>query len=154
MYNLKLKNDKDIKIKIEVDIDPPFGFSTEQKLSLMPFSFMTRCFSLPDLYAGKMHALLFRNWNNRVKGRDWYDFEWYVRNNISLNFSHFQVRVKEFNKMEISQEKFDVLLKEKFAKTDINMVKRDVMPFVQNPKELDIWSNDYFLLLADRVRFL
>ncbi len=63
---------KDIKIKIEVDIAPPLGFSTEQKLSLMPFSFMTRCFVLPDLYAGKMHALLFRNPKTHVKGCDWY----------------------------------------------------------------------------------
>ena len=40
---------------------------------------MTRCFTLPDLFAGKIHALVYRVWKNRVKGRDWYDFEWYVR---------------------------------------------------------------------------
>ena len=62
MYDVKFKTEKDIKIKIEVDVNPPLGFSTEQKLSLMPFSFMTRCFALSDLFAGKMHALLFRNW--------------------------------------------------------------------------------------------
>lgn len=153
MYDLKFKSEKDIKIKIEVDTEPPLGFTTEQKLSLMPFSFMTRCFSLPDLYAGKMHAILFRTWKNRVKGRDWYDFEWYIRKNIPLNFKHFQVRVKEFNNMEIDIETFMKMLKERFSKTDIKMVKRDVMPFVQNPKELDIWSNDYFLQLAERVKF-
>ena len=150
-YDLKFKTDKDIKIKIEVDIEPPLGFSTEQKLSLMPFSFMTSCFALPDLYAGKMHALLFRSWKNRVKGRDWYDFEWYIRHNVPLNFAHFQIRAKEFNDMEITKEVFIDMLKEKLANTDISMVKRDVLPFVQNPKELDIWSNDYFLLLADRI---
>jgi hypothetical protein len=41
---------------------------------------MTRCFILPGLFAGKMHALMFRKWRNRVKGRDWYDFEWYISN--------------------------------------------------------------------------
>lgn len=151
IYDLKFKTDKDIKIKIEVDTEPPLGFSTEQKLSLMPFSFMTRCFALPDLYAGKMHALLFRSWKNRVKGRDWYDFEWYIRHNVSLNFEHFQIRAKEFNDMEITKTVFIDMLKDKLANTDISMVKRDVMPFVQNPKELEIWSNDYFLLLADRI---
>lgn len=151
IYDLKFKTDKDIKIKIEVDTEPPLGFSTEQKLSLMPFSFMTRCFALPDLYAGKMHALLFRSWKNRVKGRDWYDFECYIRHNVSLNFEHFQIRAKEFNDMEITKTVFIDMLKDKLANTDISMVKRDVMPFVQNPKELEIWSNDYFLLLVDRI---
>jgi predicted nucleotidyltransferase component of viral defense system len=154
IYDVKFKTEKDFKIKIEVDIDPPLGFTTEQKLSLMPFSFMTRCFTLPDLYAGKMHALLFRNWKTRVKGRDWYDFEWYVRHNVPLDFSHFQIRTKEFNGMDMDMEVFITILKERLSSTDINMVRRDVLPFIQNPKELDIWSNDYFLQLADRVTFL
>jgi len=61
VYNLRFTTESQIKIKLEVDINPPGGFSTEQKLSLLPFSFMTRCYSLPDLYAEKFHALLFRN---------------------------------------------------------------------------------------------
>lgn len=153
-YDLSFKTEKDIKIKIEVDISPPEGFSTEQKLSLMPFSFMTRCFTLPDLFAGKMHALIFRSYNNRVKGRDWYDFEWYVRRGILLNLSHFSVRAKEFNNMDIDKANFIIILKEKLSNTDINMVRQDVMPFVQNPSELEIWSNDYFLQLADRIKYL
>lgn len=153
LYDLSFKTEKDIKIKIEVDTDPPLGFSTEQKLSLMPFSFMTRCFALPDLYAGKMHALIFRSYQNRVKGRDWYDFEWYVRNGAPLGFAHFQVRAKEFNGMDIGKEDFKAMLREKLGATDINMVRRDVMPFVQNPGELEIWSNDYFLQLADRIKY-
>jgi predicted nucleotidyltransferase component of viral defense system len=83
IYNLQFRTEQTVKIKIEVDVNPPTGFNCEHKLLLLPFSFMTRCYSLPDLYAGKMHALLFRNRKARVKGRDWYDFEWYVRNNIS-----------------------------------------------------------------------
>ena len=79
VYNISFHTEKSIKIKIEVDTQPPLLFSTEQKLLLRPISFMTRCFALPDLFAGKMHALAFRSWKTRVKGRDWYDFEWYVR---------------------------------------------------------------------------
>ena len=153
MYDLSFKTEKEIKIKIEVDTDPPLGFSTEQKLSLMPFSFMTRCFTLSDLYAGKMHALIFRNYKSRVKGRDWYDFEWYVRHDVSLDFAHFQIRAKEFNGLDIDKEEFIKMLKEKIGTTDINVVKRDIMPFIQNPAELDIWSNDYFLQLADRIKY-
>ena len=154
VYDVKFKTEKDIKIKIEVDTCPPLGFATEQKLSMMPFSFMTRCFTLSDLYAGKMHALLFRNWKTRVKGRDWYDFEWYIRHDIPLNFTHLQIRAKEFNGTDMDKEAFSLMLKERLSSTDINMVKRDVLPFVQTPKDLDIWSNDYFLLLADRIKFV
>ncbi len=96
IYNLQFRMERNVKIKIEVDLQPPAGFSTEHKLLLLPFSFMTRCYALPDLYAGKIHALLFRSWKNRVKGRDWYDFEWYVRNNVALDFHHFCQRAYQF----------------------------------------------------------
>ena len=120
----------------------------------MPFSFMTQCFTLPSLFAGKIHALIFRNYKNRVKGRDWYDFEWYIRNEVSSDFNHLQIRAKEFNNIEFNKDEFLVILKEKLVSTDINRVKLDVMPFIQNSKELDIWSNEYFLQLADRIKFL
>lgn len=136
VYDVAFQTEKNLKIKIEVDIQPPLKFQTEQKLLLRPFSFMTRCFTLSDLYAGKMHALVFRTWKNRVKGRDWYDFEWYVRNGI-----------------EMSKEEFLMALKERLASTDIRMVRQDVEPFIKNSDSLEIWSNDYFLQLADMVAF-
>lgn len=153
LYDLTLKYEKKVRIKIEVDTNPPLNFETEQKLLLQPFSFMTRCFTLPDLYAGKMHALVFRNWQNRVKGRDWYDFEWYVRNNVPLNFEHLKVRINEFNGLEMSREEFMLKLKERLASTEIEKVKKDVAPFIKQTQEMDIWSNDYFLMLADRIRY-
>ena len=133
-------------------MDPPLGFSTEYKLLLHPFSFMTRCFSLPDLFAGKMHALIFRTWKTRVKGRDWYDFEWYVKNGIALNFSHFQERAKQFNGMIITREDFEILLKDRLINTDINLVKSDVKPFLKDHSSLEIWSKDYFIELSKMIR--
>ena len=156
IYNLQFSTERKIKIKLEVDINPPTGFNTEHRLLLLPFSFMTRCYTLPDLYAGKMHALLFRTWKNRVKGRDWYDFEWYVRNNITLNFSHFCQRCYQtgsIEKSELTITVFKQLLKEKISKTNIEMVKNDVRPFIKNPSEMDIWSKDYFTQLTDMVLF-
>ena len=153
VYDVSFQTDKSIKIKIEVDTQPPLKFSTEQKLLLLPHSFMTRCFTLPDLFAGKMHALVYRAWKNRVKGRDWYDFEWYVRHNIPLDFAHLAERVSQFNNEVIEQSSFLTKLTERLASANINQVKNDVLPFVRNPKELDIWSNDYFLQLADLIRF-
>ena len=106
VYDITFQTEKSVKIKIEVDTQPPLKFKTEQKLLLLPQSFMTRCFTLPTLFAGKMHALVYRAWKNRVKGRDWYDFEWYVRNRVPLNYKHLQERIKEFNGCEKSQEEF------------------------------------------------
>ena len=153
VYDLSFQTDKSIKIKIEVDIQPPLNFRTEQKLLLQPHSFMTRCFTLSDLFAGKMHALVYRGWKNRVKGRDWYDFEWYVRHNVPLDFAHLAERVRQFNNEEIGQAEFLAQLKDRLVSANINQVKSDVLPFVRNPKELDIWSNDYFVQLADMMKF-
>lgn len=153
VYNLTFQTEKTLKIKIEVDVNPPLEFSTEQKLLMQPFSFTTRCFTLPDLYAGKMHALTFRAWKNRIKGRDWYDFEWYVRNRVALDFEHLKVRTKEFNDIDLTKELFLELLKERISKADIDVVKADVIPFIIDKRELDIWSNDYFLQLADMIVF-
>lgn len=151
VYDVSFQTEKSIKIKIEVDTDPPLKFSTEQKLLLLPISFMTRCFTLPDLFAGKMHALVFRMWKNRLKGRDWYDFEYYVRHGIPLNYTHLRERIRLFNGEELNFTEFKNRLKEHLAATDIAQVKTDVLPFVKNPKELDIWSNDYFLQLAEMM---
>ena len=153
VYDVSFQTDKSIKIKIEVDTQPPLNFRTEQKLLLQPHSFMTRCFTLPDLFAGKMHALVYRGWKNRVKGRDWYDFEWYVRHNVPLDFAHLAERVRQFSNEEIGQVEFMARLKDRLASANINQVKSDVLPFVRNPKELDIWSNDYFVQLADMMKF-
>ena len=152
VYDVTFQTEKSIKIKIEGDTRPPLNFTTEQKLLLQPHSFMTRCFTLPDLFAGKMHALVYRAWKNRVKGRDWYDFEWYVRNGVALDFAHLAERCKQFNGEYITPESFKEKLIERLSTADIKQVKEDVLPFVRNPKELDIWSNDYFVQLAEIIR--
>jgi predicted nucleotidyltransferase component of viral defense system len=156
IYNLQFTAEKRIKIKIEVDTQPPPDFTTEYRLLLLPFSFMTRCYSLPDLYAGKMHAFLFRNWQNRVKGRDWYDFEWYVRNNAVLNFNHLQKRagqISGFDEKAFTPDVFKQMMHERIEKTNIEMVKNDVRPFLKNPKEIEIWSTEYFLQLTDMINY-
>ena len=145
VYDVSFQTDKSIKIKIEVDTQPPLNFRTEQKLLLQPHSFMTRCFTLPDLFAGKMHALVYRGWKNRVKGRDWYDFEWYVRHNVSLDFTHLAERCKQFNNENITPELFKEKLIERLSTADIKQVKEDVLPFVRNPKN---WIFGQMIILS------
>ena len=152
-YEIKFQTRKMMKVKIELDTDPPLLFSTEQKILSEPYAFPIRCFTLPSLYAGKMHALVYRSWQRRIKGRDWYDFEWYVNNRVPLEFTHLQERIREFSGKVVTQEEFRQLLHDKLANTDIEMVKQDVLPFIygHNSRELDFWSNEYFLQLAERI---
>lgn len=156
IFDIKFQTTKKVKVKIELDIDPPLLFDTEQKLLLKPHSFMTRCFTLPDLFAGKMHALVYRAWQRRIKGRDWFDFEWYVRNDVPLDFRHLQARIKEFNGEDLDREAFMKQLRQRLSTSDIETVKQDVFPYISQEQrpELDIWSNEYFLSLADMVRFV
>jgi len=103
------------------------------------------------MFAGKIHALLFRNWKIRIKGRDWYDFEWYIRNNVPLNFESFRSRTKQINGIDIDLTGFTSLLFKRLSETEIEKVIRDVMPFIRNHDELKIWSNEYFTELAKRI---
>jgi hypothetical protein len=147
----------DIKIKLEVDTNPPPGFATEEKLLLRPFSFYTKCFSAPDLFAGKMHALLFRQWKGRIKGRDWFDMEWYVKNNIPLHLEHFILRSIQsgnWKKETMSRKEFMQLATDKIDQISINHIKDDIVRFIPDDKSIEIWSRDYFKELAKRIRFL
>ncbi len=146
-----------IKIKIEVDKKPPLGFTTEEKLLTRPFSFYVNCFSLPDLFAGKMHALLFRQWKNNVKGRDWYDLEWYIKRGVPLNLHHFLLRAQgsgSWEKPDITEAAFRELLRERIDTVDLVRAKDDIARFIRDPKVLDIWSPKYFHDLASQIQFL
>ncbi|WP_025144539.1 nucleotidyl transferase AbiEii/AbiGii toxin family protein [Pedobacter jeongneungensis] len=150
-----LKEMANIKIKIEVDIEPPLGFATEEKLLLQPFSFYVKCLSLPDLFAGKMHALLFRKWGTNVKGRDWYDMEWYIKKGYELNLNHFLLRAidsGDWKKDKISEAEFRALLSEKINHVKLDFVKADISRFIKDPKKLEIWSTQYFHDLVEKLK--
>ena len=151
-----ISSNKSIKIKIEIDRVPPLDFETEEKLLVRPFSFYVNCFSLPSLFAGKLHALLFRKWKNRVKGRDWYDMEWYIRKGVPLNISHFLLRAREtkdWNEETINKEQVLELLKDKIHSVSFDSVKDDVRKFIRNDEQLKIWNADYFNDLIQKMKF-
>lgn len=144
-----------IKIKIEVDTNPPLHFETENLLLTKPYSFYVNCFTLPNLFAGKMHALLFRKWKDRVKGRDWYDLAWYIKNGVQLNLEHFCNRAIESGDWQdstISRAQLISLLENKINSVDINKVKDDVIRFIPDRAELDIWSKEYFQALIRKLK--
>ena len=151
-----ISSNKTIKIKIEIDRLPPLGFSTEEKLLIRPFSFYVNCFTMPSLFAGKLHALLFRKWKSRVKGRDWYDMEWYIRKGVPLNMHHFLQRAKETNDWtedQISQDQILQLLITKIESVAFDSVKEDVVRFIADDQKLAIWSPKYFKDLIQKIKF-
>lgn len=146
-----------LKIKIEVDTNPPLKFQSESKTLLLPITFNVRTMTLPNLYAGKMHALLFRTWKNRVKGRDWFDFEWYVKKGIRLNLEHLRQRMIESGDLKqqpLNKEKFQDLLNTKIDSLNIEQAINEVSPFVKDQSLFDFWSKDYFKLLASKIEFV
>lgn len=152
-----VRSNKTLKIKIEVDRQPPLNFETEEKLLLRPFSFYVNCFTKSSLFSGKMHALLFRKWKNRVKGRDWYDLEWYIKKGIPLDINHFLTRAKDTNDWQennISSEQIIELLDMKIKSVSFDSIKEDVVRFIKNDDVLNIWSPKYFKNLIEKIKFL
>lgn len=146
-----------IKIKIEVDTDPPAGFETEAQFMLHPIPFSVKTYTLPDLFAGKMHAILCRKWKNRVKGRDWYDLVWFVANHPKLNLAHLEQRMRQSGNykddVHIKPEIFHKMLAETIEKLSVEQARREVEPFVQNPQALEVWSREFFQKIAKRIEF-
>ena len=147
-----------LKIKLEVDTDPPSGFSTESKYLLQPIPFAVRTYTLPDLFAGKMHAVLCRNWQNRVKGRDWYDLVWYAANHPELHLAHLEQRMRQSGHWPESRvmdaDAFRALLGDRIDSLDVEQARREVAPFVRYPEALEIWSREFFHDVGSRIQLL
>lgn len=144
-----------LKIKIEVDTDPPPGFVTTTRYLLQPIPFAVRCYTLPSLFAGKLHALLFRRWNNRVKGRDWYDLVWYAAHHPQLNLYHLEQRIRQTGQWSgdarLTRERFDELINDAIDRLDLDQARQDVAPLVKDRQVLAIWSKEFFRDVAARI---
>ena len=147
-----------LKIKIEVDTDPPPGFETETRFLLHPIPFSVRTYVLPDLFAGKMHALLYRRWKTRVKGRDWYDLVWYTANHPRLHLLHLEERMRQSGDLEkgesLTRDRFHKLLDKAIAGLDVAQAKKGVEPFITNVDTLSVWSREFFRDIVKRIQLV
>ena len=147
-----------LKIKLEVDTDPPPDFATHTRYLLQPIPFAVRAFVSPDLFAGKMHAILCRRWKNRVKGRDWYDLVWYAANHPELHLYHLEQRMRQTGDWKedapLTSESFKDLLTKGINSLDVDQARNEVEPFVNNSENLSIWSREFFLDVASRIKFV
>lgn len=152
----KMHNNRITKIKIDIDTHPPPEFSTESHYLLRPFPFAINTYSLPSLFAGKLHALLFRNWKNRVKGRDWYDYVWFLARDTPVDINHLQQRMVQTGDWKpedtLTRKRVVAMLKQKAETLNIKAATQDVVRFIKNEDTITVWSNGFFSTITDRLK--
>jgi len=135
-----LKDEK-LAIKWDVDTNPPLGGVSVGGMMNKYFTFRVVHYDLPSLFAGKLHACLYRNY---TKGRDWYDFIWYVSKKVRPNFALLKNAVLQTEKkdLEIDEAGLGDFLVESIKGVDFKSLRQDVERFLEDPAELSIFDPD------------
>lgn len=151
-----VSKDEVIRIKFEVDINPSSGATYETKFGLLPSPYQVRLYDMPSLFAGKIHACLCRNWKNRVKGRDFYDYVFLLSMGATVNLSNLKAKLVQSKFIsedyDLNIENLKLLLNEKFSSVDFAQAKEDVLPFVKDKSKLDLWSKEFFVEITKGLR--
>ncbi len=145
-----------IKIKFEVDINPPRLATFEHKYSLLPVPYEIQLYDVPSLFAGKIHAVICRSWQNRVKGRDLYDYVFYLSRDSLVNQKHLRERLLQSGDiaedLACSLDEIKQMLYERFDSIDFRQAKEDVEPFIRDSSVMDVWSADFFKKITERLQ--
>lgn len=145
-----------IKIKFEVDVNPPIGATYETKFGLLPSPYQVRLYDMSSLFAGKIHACLCRNWKSRVKGRDFYDYVFFLSMGAKVNLVNLKAKLVQSKFIteayDLTIEKLKELLNERFSNMDFEQARDDVLPFVKDKSKLDLWSKDFFIEITKRLQ--
>lgn len=145
-----------IRIKFEVDINPPTGATYETKFGLLPSPYQVRLYDLQSLFAGKIHACLCRNWKSRVKGRDFYDYIFFLSIGARVNLENLKAKLvqsKFINQdYDLTIDNLKALLNERFESLDIEQAKQDVLPFIKDKTKLDLWSKEFFVEITKKLQ--
>ncbi len=149
--NLKTRKNAVMKIKLEIDPEPATGFASEIKYHLHPIPFTIKTMTLPGLFAGKMHALLCRTIRTNIKGRDWYDLIWFVKNHIPCDLHYLRNKMIQtghiVNSEVLNRKKLIERISRKVEQIDFSLAKNDVEPFLKASRqkdELRLWSDAFF----------
>ncbi|MFI4957212.1 MAG: nucleotidyl transferase AbiEii/AbiGii toxin family protein [Gammaproteobacteria bacterium] len=145
-----------MQIKLEIDTHPPAGSVSELKFLDFPLPFSVRTQNAESLFAGKLHALLCRSY---TKGRDWYDFVWYVSRKTEINVALLQNAIHQkspWENQDVTVNKRWVCneLSKKIKNIDWIEAKKDIARFLR-PHEfesLSLWSESFFLSRVDKLK--
>lgn len=142
-----------LRIKLEVDTQPPPAATFEIKYQLRPVPYSVRLYSPSSLFAGKIHALLCRSWKTRVKGRDFYDYVWFLSRSIPVNIGHLAERMKQTGHLSadavLSEKDLKSRLQKRFTSVDFDQAKKDVLPFIKKRDAVELWSADFFSTITE-----
>lgn len=145
-----------VKIKFEVDVDPPKYAAFEHKYRLLPSPYEIKLYDMPSLFAGKIHAVLARAWRNRIKGRDLYDYVFYLSRDAAVNLAHLHERLIDsgYIRKEDTCTLDDIkrMLREHFDAINFSQAKQDVEPFIHNTSALDIWNAEFFKQITEKLK--
>lgn len=154
----KFVSTQKLKIKLEIDINPPVGAEFKVETLLSPIPFQVKLYTEPCLFAGKLHAVLCRAWKNRIKGRDFYDLIWYVARQTPCHLRHLQKRMEQTghwtSDKQLTEKNLVERLQERFQTVDFSQAKEDVLPFITDSRELDLWNQEFFNNVADRIKVI
>lgn len=144
-----------IRIKFEVDVNPPRYASFEHKYRLLPVPYEVNMYDMPSLFAGKIHAVICRGWQNRTKGRDFYDYVFYLSKKTAVNQKHLRERLIDSGCITpddpCSLNEIKCMLNERFDSVDFSQAREDVEPFIHDTSVLDIWSADFFRQITENL---
>lgn len=145
-----------IKIKFEVDTNPPAFATFEHKYRLLPMPYDVMLYDVPSLFAGKVHAVICRAWKSRIKGRDLYDYVFFLSKGARLNTKHLKARLVQSG-MWNESDSFSIadagrLLCERFESIDYSQAKSDVLPFLKDSASLNMWSADFFKQITENLQ--
>lgn len=154
VFDIGFTSEKRLKVKIEVDVDPPLRFTTTEKTISTPRICWVRTFDLPGLFAGKVSAVLFRNWKERIKGRDWYDLLWYLGRDVELDLEHLIERTKQFDpRVDVSSRgALTAALDQRIESVDFENAKLDVLNYIRDQHEVSSWSKELFHQAVREIR--
>ena len=152
----KVVSNQKIKIKFEIDTDNPEGGITEYRYKMLPAPYEIQVFDEATLFAGKIHAILCRNYKNHVKGRDYYDYLFYIGKGSKFNLKYLENKLKNTGskideKDSLTLDKVKALLKERFLTTDYKSAKEDVSNFIMDKENVSIWKKELFLATLDEL---
>ena len=144
-----------IKIKFELDTTPPPFANFELKYRLVPIPYEIRPYDMPSLFAGKLHAVICRAWKSRIKGRDLYDYIFYLSRQTPVNLKHLNARLVDSGfegaREDMTLPEIRQILLQRFSSIDYSQAKEDVMPFIRNPASLDVWSASFFQSITENL---
>ncbi|MCC8017632.1 MAG: nucleotidyl transferase AbiEii/AbiGii toxin family protein, partial [Lachnospiraceae bacterium] len=150
-----ITNNEVVKIKFEVDVNPPKYAAFEHKYRLLPAPYEVNLYDMPSLFAGKVHAVLCRSWQSRIKGRDLYDYVFYLTRGTSVNQKHLRERLLQSGfitqESAYSLEEIKTMLSKRFDSIDYAQAKLDVEPFIRDTSALDVWCADFFKQITEEL---